>query len=166
MTSIIKVDNIQNSSGTSALSIDSSGNLTATQGFVTGKFTPTVEGVTTAGTFTYDSSNTTGHYQRIGDWVQFIAKVSGTAGSGSAGGLTVANLPFAGGISSTQQAISVGYLDFNGTGWSGYGVYAGISYNETRARLYYMGNQTSLEVVSSNCHGGFSIHIAGTYKVS
>ena len=84
MTSVLKVDNIQNSSGTSAISIDSSGRITKPQQVSFLAYN------STSGNITYSSAdnlsadmtstdfNVGGHYQTSGSDVgKFIAPITG-----------------------------------------------------------------------------------------
>lgn len=164
MTSVLKVDNIQNSSGTSALTIDSSGNLTATQGFVTGTFTPTVLGATTAGVFVYDTSNTYGHYQRIGDYVSINGRiVVSSVTTASTGAAKIGGLPF---TSSEAAAITQGYTDWGGSGWGGYGTFLHLDANATTITVYYWLSNDMTTVDGSIWDDTTDITFSGFYRTS
>jgi len=162
MTSVLKVDNIQNSSGTSALTIDSSGNLTATQGFVTGTFTPTVLGTTVAGVFVYDTSNTYGHYQRIGDYVFINGRVVVSSVTTSAtGNAQIGGLPF---TSSEAAAITQGYTDWGGTGWGAYGTFLHLNSGSTTINIYYWSSDDMINSGAGIWDNTTDITFSGFYR--
>ena len=104
MTSILKVDNIQNSSGTSAISIDSSGNVTAS-GYVKSEFPHFVVRSRGAGAvtgvidFNNVDINSGGHYDTSNNYFQapvtglycfmLNAFASASNGGGTSGTITV-----------------------------------------------------------------------------
>ena len=103
MTSILKVDNLQNTSGTSALTIASDGVVTSTNGinlgnetltsYRKGTWNPIYVGGTTNPTCTYDSA-TNGHYVKIGSFVHIQGRIRTDSATGGAGSLSLGNLPF------------------------------------------------------------------------
>ena len=105
MASILNVDQIKNAAGTTAMTIDSSGNLILTNAgssvfYQTGTWTP--EYVPTSGstTITYDAQ--TGNYTRIGNVVHFSIHLGTDSRSGGSGNVTI-NLPIASKTGITQS---------------------------------------------------------------
>lgn len=167
MTSVLKVDSIQNSSGTSALTIDSSGNLTATQGFVTGTFTPTIFGATTAGVMSYNTSNTYGYYQRIGDIVHFTARVYvDSVTTDSTGNSRLGSLPF---TASEASAVAIGKMNHAGTGWSGYGMFAQVEASADYIQFYFYSNPNQHSVATGlwadDTNNIVEVLVSGHYKI-
>ncbi|MEY2690107.1 MAG: Synechococcus phage [Pseudomonadota bacterium] len=79
-----------------------------------GTFTPTVVGVTTAGTATYTVQ--TGSYTRIGDRVFFSVQLTWTGHTGT-GAMRVSGLPFtAGGVSTVSPPCAIWASDLTFTG--------------------------------------------------
>lgn len=163
MASIIGVETLQHTNGTTGLTIASDGKLTATQGFESGTFTPTFSGSTVAGSQTYVSNSTWGRYQKIGDWVNFTMQVRLSAGSGATGSVDVGGLPFDEG-DGKYQALTVGYVQWAGTGWGGYGFQALLKPNSKLVRMYYMDNSASTNVGASNINGVCQVYLSGVYK--
>ena len=134
------------------------GTLTATTGlklgsgtdtlstFDEGTFTPTIFGSTTAGVFSYNTSNTYGHYQRINNVVFFTARVYvDTITTDSAGNSRLGSLPF---TASEASAISVGKLDHAGSGWSGYGMFAQVEASADYIQFYFYDNPNQFSVAT------------------
>lgn len=129
-----------------------------------GSFTPTVRGSSTAGTFTYDTTNTFGRYVKVGPLVNFQLAVVVTAGSGSAGELYVASLPFtARNLTGYFPSVCVGYFFYATTGWTQYDQSALIRFNTSLMNIYFAGTTGSLPTSSSAMHGPSSIFVSGAY---
>ena len=136
MTSIIKVDNIQNSSGTSALSIDSSGNVALSQVgsgtfYRNGTFTPTFTN------FTVGNGSVFGRYIRVGNivtcWFGFeFGSTSSVTGNLQA----VSNMPFT--SIELVSGSSFGYFPVDGVVWNN-----GSGWHSIQAKL----NENSTSVV-------------------
>lgn len=78
-----------------------------------GNFTPTIQGLSSAGTTTYSFQS--GLYQRIGNMVTISINISISAATGT-GSLTVGNFPFT--VNSSSNYLATGSVSFNGSGWA------------------------------------------------
>jgi hypothetical protein len=129
-----------------------------------GNFTPTVRGATTAGTITYDTTNTFGRYVKIGPLVNFQLAVVVTAGSGASGDFQVTNLPFTvRNFTGYFPSAVVGYFFYASTGWTQYDQTALLRFNTTIISIYYASNTGSLPTAASVINGSSSIFISGSY---
>ena len=97
MASIIGVNELQHSNGTTAATIDSSGNLILTNAgsgtfYRTGTWTPVI----VSGSGSYNGLTTSGTYTRIGNTVHVTARILITASGNASGTMNINNLPFNG----------------------------------------------------------------------
>jgi hypothetical protein len=102
MASIIGVNELQHTNGTTAATIDSSGNLIVNNatltnvnnsGFYrTGTWTPVI----VPGSGAYNGLTTSGTYTRIGNTVHVTARILITASGNASGSMNINNLPFNG----------------------------------------------------------------------
>lgn len=131
-----------------------------------GNFTPFVRGSGTAGTFTYNATNTWGRYLKIGSWVYFQLSVQITAGSGSTGDLLVSGLPFTSrNFSNSYYSGSIGFFAFATTGWTQYDQSTLQVGGTTQAFLYYSASTGSAATASSALHGASYVYMSGSYLV-
>jgi len=137
--------------------------------FDAGTFTPTIFGSTTAGVFNYNSSNTYGYYQRIGNVVYFTARVYvDTITTDSAGNSRLGSLPF---TASEASAVSIGRMDHGGGGWSGYGMFAQVEANSDYIQFYFYSNPNQHSVttgifVDESPSDIIDILVSGHYRTS
>ncbi len=97
MASILKVNEIQHTGGTTAATIDSSGNLIISNAgsgifYRTGTWTPVI----VSGSGSYNGLTTSGTYTRIGNIVHLTARILITASGNASGTMNINNLPFTG----------------------------------------------------------------------
>jgi hypothetical protein len=97
MASIIGVNELQHTNGTTAATIDSSGNLILTNAgsgafYQTGTWTPVI----VSGSGSYNGLTTSGTYTRIGNTVHVTARILITASGNASGSMNINNLPFNG----------------------------------------------------------------------
>lgn len=89
-------------------------------GYETGTWTPSLVGLTIAGTFTYDTTNTGGAWTRIGDRVFFCGRCRITAASvNPTGALTIQGLPY----TSASSSFSAGNI----LGGAHFGIWTGVT---------------------------------------
>lgn len=100
------------------------GNITGfTSFYAFGTWSPTLVGAGTAGTFTYDATNTGGRYTRIGNRVFVSGRIRITAiGVAPVGNMTINGLPI---TSATSGYASAGGVSFNY--WRGITMPAGFT---------------------------------------
>ena len=174
MTSILKVDEIQNTDGQSALVITPDGSVsgvkypeavapsgrtitsTTMSSYEEGTWTPVIEGGTTAGTGTY--TNQTGSYTRIGNLVSCTGKTVITAHTGT-GIMVMADLPFTqntyqtvGTIMSTNLAYTKDQLALLGSG------------NSKKLTFFQFGGSTAWATVPMNT--SFDVRFQFTYQTN
>lgn len=123
-------------------------------------FTPTIKGSTVAGAYTYSTQS--GTYVRIGNLVQFQARVVWTTGTGT-GQLTLSGLPWAPSTTLGQPSIDV---FFSGTTLTTYGqsIIASISSGNLVFSIQTQGNTTLTNVVVDSIATG-TLAVKGFYFV-
>lgn len=135
-----------------------------------GTFTPALAGAGTAGTFTYDTSNTEAQYTRIGDRVFFNGRVIVTGTSvAPTGNLSITGLPIAAGANGFNGNI----LGGASIGYSGLNLQAGYTQVEgwivggaTSILLYEMGDNVARTIVQGGELAATSdFFFSGWYKV-
>ena len=128
-----------------------------------GTFTPTVIGLTTAGTGTYTLQ--TGTYTKIGNRVCFQTRMTWTAHTGT-GDMAVAGLPFTSAITSNgQHAVSIQCSRLTFTASSV--IQGSVNINATTVALssYSVGGGVSSPIPVVSDPSGTQLLIAGTYRV-
>lgn len=133
---------------------------TGTQMYRSASFTPTIKGSTVAGAYTYSTQS--GTYVRIGNLVQFQARVVWTTGTGT-GQLTLSGLPWAPSTTLGQPSIDV---FFSGTTLTTYGqsIIASISSGNLVFSIQTQGNTTLTNVVVDSIATG-TLAVKGFYFV-
>lgn len=133
-------------------------------------WTPTLVGAGTAGTFTYDATNTKIQYERIGNKVYFNGRLITTATSvAPVGNMTITGLPIAAGANSNNGNILGGVV----FGYTGFNLAAGYTQmhgfivgGATTILLYEMGDNVARAVVQGGELGAaVDLFIAGWYKI-
>lgn len=133
-------------------------------------WTPTLVGSGTAGTFTYDATNTKIQYERIGNKVYFNGRLITTATSvAPVGNMTITGLPIAAGANSNNGNILGGVV----FGYTGFNLAAGytqmhgfITGGSTTILLYEMGDNVARAIVQGGEVGAaVDLFIAGWYKI-
>ncbi len=173
MTSVLKVDSIQNAAGTTAATIDSSGNVTVPTGIKLGTGNDILsaydEGTWTA-TYTGSTSSpstpvtATGKYTRIGRLVfaqvQFVNKNT----SGAGGYLTITGLPFANGSNdvATGNIMANNGVDISPTpiAFTPY-----VPANSTDIDFYYTKDQANWGRVYVDAGADMYLYVSVTYTV-
>jgi len=124
-----------------------------------GTFTPTIVGLSTAGTATYTVQ--VGRYSRIGNRVSMNATITYTAGNGT-GQPAVAGLPLAlRSVSNNDTACSVLTSSFTfGAGQ----VAAAIASGESQVRLWLLATGSALAAASYD--GAASVFVQCSYEVT
>ena len=175
MTSILKVDQIQNTDGQQALVITPDGSIdsvkfpqaadpvgrvitsTTMSSYEEGTWIPVIEGTTTAGTGTYTSQG--GSYTRIGDLVTCLGYTDITAHTGS-GNILITGLPFTHGTGSIIEAVGT-VMSSNLTYTKEQLVLLGNK-NSKRIRFYQFGPSTNWTPVPMDT--SFSVFFQFTYQ--
>jgi hypothetical protein len=106
-----------------------------------GTFTPTVLGISTAGTTTYTTQN--GHYTKIGRVVTVAFKVSYSAATGT-GALAVRGFPFAGAGASAEYIGSVMIDNLDAPNAGSYSIYLNGGAGGTGIEVYSSTDNASL----------------------
>ncbi len=127
----------------------------------TGSFTPTVAGMTIAGTGTYTTQ--LGKYTKIGNVVTFKVFVWITAHTGT-GNLIIAGLPFASANDGLDCAVSLGYVD-NIALTAGNAATATVVANSTYIRLL-QAPASGGTVITVPMDTEFILQMAGSYFTS
>ena len=169
MASEIGVQNIQHTNGTTAITIDSSGNVVLPQVgtgafYRTGTFTPeyssTAATDTTAGILSGTYAFQIGEYVRIGDTVHVDIMLSSpstltyTNGGATGQNVTIVGLPFkVRNLTNYNASAVVGYYN----GWAsyaaGYTPMGYASYNTKRIDLVYAGGTSVTAQVTNGLFG-------------
>ena len=155
MTSILKVDEIQNTDGQSALVITPDGSVsgvkypeavapvgrtitsTTMSSYEEGTWVPVLEGATTVGTGTY--AQQTGTYTRIGNIVICVCRVEITAHTGT-GSMVITGLPF---NQTLIGASSVATIMSNNLTYTKQQLALFGTFNTKKVRLYQFGPSTN-----------------------
>lgn len=138
---------------------------------VGGNFTPTLVGSGTAGTFTYDTTNSKIEYTRIGDRAFFNGRVVCTATSvAPTGNVTINGFPFTAAASTNNGQIAGG-ATVVATGVNmpaGYTQIQGIILaGATSMRLYETGDNVSTAIMQgSEIPAVFDFYISGSCRVA
>lgn len=136
----------------------------------TGTFTPAFAGSGTAGTFTYDVTNTEAQWTRTADRIFFNGRIITTATAvAPTGNLSITGLPTAAGANGVNGNILGGVV----FGYSGFNLVAGYTQmhgfivgGTTSILLYEMGDNVARAIVQGGELGATSdIFMAGWYKV-
>lgn len=135
-----------------------------------GNWTPTIAGSATAGTFTYDTTNTKIQYERVGNRVYYNGRIIVTATSvAPAGNMSITGLPFTSGANSNNgNILGGGVIAQSGIDMpAGYtqvtGVVVGAS---TTIFLYRSGDNVTRSIIQgSEMLSSFDLFIVGSYKV-
>jgi hypothetical protein len=130
-----------------------------------GSFTPIIEGQAGAGTYVYDTTNTFGRYQKVGNRVNFDLSVGvSSVTSAGSGNLYVSNLPFVSqGFTNYYASCSVGYFIFVTTGWTGYYISCLTLVGSSKLGIYYSGTSGSVAMPISVMNGASYLYISGSY---
>lgn len=136
---------------------------------VTGTFTPLVAGSGTAGTFTYDTTNTEAQYTRRGDRVEFNGRIIATATAvAPTGNLSIGGFVIPAGANGINGNILGGAI----IGYTGLNLVAGYTQVEgwvvggaTSILLYEMGDNVARAIVQGGeLAATFDFFFAGWYK--
>jgi len=129
--------------------------------YATGSFTPTLVGIGTAGTFTYDATETFCNWTRIGNRIAFNGRVRITAIAVAAvGGLTISGFPFVAATLTTGSQPAGGATMI---GWTlttpatYYHVTGSFVEGESRIRLL----RNSINVLPAAVQGGEFVLVGG-----
>ena len=178
MTSILKVDEIQNTDGQSALVITPDGSVsgvkypeavapvgrtitsTTMSSYEEGTFVPTIEGTTTAGTTDYTSDGRFGYYTKVGNCVHIVIRLQWTALTGT-GVFTVTKLPFT--SSYSPQSLSPLTVIPSNLAWTSGTSFVGLAMGGL-SRIYFYGISDSEVATAQRCsNDSASLRISGTY---
>ena len=123
--------------------------------YVEGTFTPTIEGLTTAGTGTYNVQS--GRYTRVGNRVTVLIRVAITAHTGT-GGMVIKGLPFTASVLSALAPLAIipSNLTFSGM------LVAYVAPNTTQINLATAATGAGLTALAMDtvC----DITVSGTYE--
>jgi hypothetical protein len=157
MTSILKVDSIQNAAGTAAMTIDSSGNLIISNSgsgvfYRTGTWTPVI----VSGSGSYNGLTTSGTYTRIGNTVHVTARILITASGNASGSMKINNLPFNGYTPSGDRQVITAREDSQ----SGVMAMVLIDSGSTQGKIKFYNNTNATHTTN------YDYIVTGTYQTN